>query len=635
MAHSVTTTQGSPAPDTKSSASTVGQSDSTITGNSSALDSKLSEHEDSIKQSNVAGNENSGDQISAATGTPPPSNEGDNVLEKVVSQAGKMKRKQIFLIVGALCLALFLAALDMTIISTALPTIARQFNANESGFSWMASSYLLANAACMPLWGKISDIWGRKPIILIANALFLVASLICALAKNLAMFLVGRALQGIGGGGLIILGQICISDLFSMRERPIYYAMFGATWAIAGSLGPIIGGALTQEVTWRWCFYLNLPVGSVSFLILLFLLKIETPKTPLFAGLRTIDWVGTLTIIGGTLMFLFGLEFGGVTFPWNSPTVICLIVFGVVVLALFGVYERRFAKYPIMPMSVFETWSNICILITNWAHGSVFIAGSYFLPLYFQTVLGAGPILSGVYVMPQVVSLSVLSLFGGVIIRKTGRYIEIIRAGTIIMTLGYGLYIDLQAYASWPRIIIYQIITGIGIGPNFQAPLIALQSSIRPSEVAAAISTFGFIRQLSTSTSVVLGTVVYQNVMRQSTQKLVDAVGPELAPRFGEAFAGADTQLMDSLTEAQRLAVREVFTHALSRGWIFYLCIAAVGCFFSMFIRKIELSKEHEVVKTGLEQQERGRQERLAAQKEKKRNKEKEKEDASKNKETV
>jgi Arabinose efflux permease len=257
---------------------------------------------------------------------------------------------------AALCLAVFLAALDMTIISTALPTIASTFGASESGYSWIASSYLLANAACIPLWGKISDIWGRKYIILLANIIFLVGSLICALAHNMAMIICGRAIQGVGGGGIIILANISVSDLFSMRDRPMYYGLFGATWAIAGALGPIIGGAFTTDVSWRWCFYLNLPVGGVSLVILFFFLHIESPKTPFLAGLRNIDWAGTLLIIGGTLMFLFGLEFGGVNYPWASAAVICLIIFGVLTWALAGLCEWKIAKYPVIPLRLFNEW---------------------------------------------------------------------------------------------------------------------------------------------------------------------------------------------------------------------------------------------------------------------------------------
>lgn len=512
------------------------------------------------------------------------------------------------------CFILFLTSILQTIISTALPTIAAQFGASQSGFSWIASSYLLANAACIPLWGKISDIWGRKHIIVMANVAFLVGSLICALANNMAMILAGRAIQGVGGGGIIILANISVSDLFSMRDRPMYYGLFGATWAIAGALGPIVGGAFTTNVTWRWCFYLNLPIGGVSLVILILFLHIESPKTPLLAGLRSIDWAGTFLIIGGTLMFLFGLEFGGVNYPWASATVICLIVFGVLTWGLAMIHEWKFAKFPIIPSRLFNEWYNILILMVCFCHGFVFIAGTYYLPLYFQTVLQATPILSGVYVLPMVLSLSIASVFTGIAMKKTGRFRELIIGGMVFILLGFGLFIDLKPYASWPRIIIYQLIAGIGIGPNFQAPLVAFQANIRPADMATATATFGFVRQLSTSMSVVLGTVIFQNIMGQQSDKLIASVGAETAATISASFAGSSKSLIDSLNPSQRRVVLGAYTHALNRMWIFYTAVAGVGLILSLFIRRRELTTQHTVQKTGLAEQERARQELIDAE---------------------
>lgn len=366
------------------------------------------------------------------------------------------------------------------------------------------------------------------------------------------------------------------------------------------------------------------PVGGISFAILLFWLKIHTPKTPLTAGLRAIDWVGTATIVGGTIMFLFGLEFGGVSHPWNSPTVICLIIFGAAVLGLFAFNEWKFAKYPIIPMTLFVDWSNVIALGCCWAHATVFIAGAYYVPLYFQTVLLVSPIMSGVYILPQIFSLSVLAGLVGFLIRKTGRYVEIIQLGMVFMTLGYGLFIDFKPYTSWPRLIIYQILAGIGAGPNFQAPLIALQSGLKPSDVAAATSTFGFIRQLSTATSIVLGGVVYQNVLKHQASKIISALGPDVGPTFISSFSAANLQRLRTLHPSQQHVVLEAYTYAFSRAWIFYTCIAGVGTIMSLFLRRKELSRQHELTKTGLEEQEKARQERLAEKREKKMQKEKE-----------
>jgi MFS family permease len=394
----------------------------------------------------------------------------------------------------------------------------------------------------------------------------------------------------------------------------MYYGLFGATWAVAGALGPVIGGAFTTNVTWRWCFYLNLPVGGVSLLILILFLHIESPKTPFWAGMRCIDWTGTFLIIGGTLMFLFGLEFGGVNYPWDSPTVICLIVFGVSTWALAMFLEWKVAKFPIIPPRLFNEWYNVLILLVCFCHGFTFIAATYYLPLYFQTVLQASPILSGVYVLPLVLSLAVGSMITGAVMKKTGRFREMIIGGMTLMALGFGLFIDLKVYASWPRIIIYQLIAGLGIGPNFQAPLVAFQANIRPADMATATATFGFVRQLSTSMSVVLGTVIYQNIMGQQSAKLIASLGPETAAAVSSSFGGSSKSLIESLTPSQRDVVLGAYTHALNRMWIFYTATACLGFVLALFIRRRELTRHHTVQKTGLAEQERARQELIDSQ---------------------
>lgn len=358
-----------------------------------------------------------------------------------------------------------------------------------------------------------------------------------------------------------------------------------------------------------------MPIGGFSFLILLLFFKVETPKTPFLAGLRSVDWSGTLFIVGGTLMFLFGLEFGGVSYPWDSATVICLIVFGVVVWVLAMLNEWKVAKYPIIPVRLFRNKHNITILLICFCHGFVFIATSYYLPLYFQSVLLASPIMSGVYVLPIVISLSIVSLFVGIIIKRTGRYREIIIFGMCFMLLGTGLFIDLKYYASWPRIIIYQIIAGIGVGPNFQSPLVAFQANIHPSDMATATATFGFVRQLSTSMSVVLGSVIYQNVLGQQMPRITKAIGPENASKLAHSFSGADKALVKSLSESQRKVVLQAYTLALSRMWIFYTAMAGLGLLLSLLVRPVELSKTNHGGRIGLEEQERARQERLASEK--------------------
>jgi EmrB/QacA subfamily drug resistance transporter len=511
---------------------------------------------------------------------------------------GRSKGK-VAVIMLALCMAVFLAALDVTIVTTALPTITEHFG-SASGYTWIGSAFMLANAASIPSWGKVSDIFGRKPMLLLANIIFMIGSLVAALSNSIGMLIAARAVQGLGGGGLVILVNITIGDLFSLRTRGAFYGIIGGVWAIASSIGPIIGGAFTESVSWRWCFWINLPLDGLAFIILLFFLDIETPKTPLIEGLKAIDWVGSLLIVGATLMFLFGLQYGGETYPWGSATVVCLLVFGVLTFALFILYEWKVPKYPVMPLGLFKSRTNIATLSVVFIHGVVFISGSYYLPLYFQAVLGATPILSGVYLLPTALALSAGSIGTGIFVGKVGLFLPPIYLGLFMLTLGYGLFIDFSAHSSWAKIIIYQIIAGVGVGPLFQAPIIALQAHINPRDIGTATATLGFIRQLATSTSVVIGQVVFQNSMSAKTPQLATVLGPELAQRLSGSEAGANTQVINSLPGPQKEAVRVAFADSLVPMWIMYTAFAAVGLLAGFCIKKKVLTSQHEETKTGL-----------------------------------
>ncbi|KAI9701675.1 MAG: hypothetical protein M1820_006446 [Bogoriella megaspora] len=516
--------------------------------------------------------------------------------------------------------ALGATALDVTIITTALPTISGHFH-SAAGYTWIGSAYLLGNAASVPSWGKVSDVFGRKPILLLANFVFFIGSLVAALSTSIGMLIAARAIQGIGGGGLIVLVNICISDLFSMRSRGAYFGIIGMVWALASAIGPLVGGAFTEKVTWRWCFYINLPLDGSAFLIILFFLDTKTPKTPIWEGLKSLDWLGSLTIIGGTLMFLFGLEYGGVSHPWSSAIVVCLIVFGITTWLLFGIIEWKLAEFPVMPLRLFKYRSNLASLGVCFIHGFVFISGSYYLPLYFQAVRGATPILSGVYTLATALPLSFVSAGTGVYIRKTGKYLPPIWFGMFFLTLGYGLFINFDADSNWAKIILYQIVAGIGVGPNFQAPLIALQTLVKPADIATATSTFGFIRQLATSISVVIGGVVFQNEMVKRGPQLAAALGPQTAQQLGGGNAGANVMVVNALPPNERAVARSAFADSLQPMWIMYAVFAGVGLIISLLIGKQSLSREHAENKTGLEAQREARLERLQEEEAKKESK--------------
>jgi Fungal trichothecene efflux pump (TRI12) len=293
----------------------------------------------------------------------------------------------------------------------------------------------------------------------------------------------------------------------------------------------------------------------------------DNPGTPVWAGLKALDWSGSLLIMGGTLMLLLGLNFGGVTFTWDSATVINLIVFGIFTGFLFGLNEWKLVKYPVIPPRLFHSWSSAASFAVCFCHGFIMMGVAYYLPLYFQAVLGVGPLLSGVYLLPYIVMNTVVGATTGLFIQKTGRYIPAVYLGLVMMTLGTGLMINLGLDANWPKIVVYQMIVAIGIGMNFEGPLLALQASIDVQDVATATSTMGFTRMLSTAVSAIIGGVVLQNQMAKESSTL-EVLGPEIAGWLQGGNATANIDLIKTLPLDQQLIVRGAFYRSLRTMWI-------------------------------------------------------------------
>ncbi|KAB8261437.1 major facilitator superfamily domain-containing protein [Aspergillus pseudonomiae] len=522
-------------------------------------------------------------------------------LEEPEIERGKI---QVFAIMVALCLSLFIAALDQTIVSTSLPTIASRLH-SASGYTWVGGAYLLASAAAAPIWAKLSDIWGRKPILLVAVLWFLLSSIVCAAAVNMKMLIAGRALQGIAGGGLLQLVMIVVSDLFSVRSRSLYMGILEFMWTISGGLGPILGGVFSEYVSWRWNFWINLPICGLAFILLFFYLDVHNPKTKVTDGLKAIDWLGSLSIIGFTLMVLLGLNFGGETFAWNSPQVICLIVFGSLFSIIFFCGEKYVAKYPLMPLKILKHRSNIAVSLVTLFHGAVFIACEYWLPLYFQSAKQASPMRSGLMVLPLVVAEGLFSGISGWLIHRTGRYAEQIWIGTVLLTLGTGLFIRLNPASPLVELIIFQVIGGAGSAILFAPPLIALQAMVAQDDTASATAMLGFIRTIAMSVSIVVGGVVFQNSMAGERSRLKSAgLMDEIVEELTGASAAASTEVIKTLNDPSKIrTVASAFSSSLQNMWIMYTCMAGVAVLASAFIVNQPLSEEHTETRTGLKEE--------------------------------
>ncbi|KAH6696947.1 major facilitator superfamily domain-containing protein [Plectosphaerella plurivora] len=517
---------------------------------------------------------------------------------------------QIALLMLALCLSVFLAALDAVLIATALPSIARAVSASDAGFAWIGAAYLLAMAAAVPLWGRASDILGRKPLIMTAQAFFMAGSLVSALAPDLAVLVAGRAVQGLGAGGVMALVNIVVGDMFSPRERGAYFGMIGAAWGLASGVGPLLGGGLTEGLSWRWCFWINLPVSAISLIILAVYMRKPVmaardirgrKKRSVVADLLAIDWLGAATFAAATLLLLVGLELGGTQRPWTSPLVLCLVFSGATMYGLFALTQARVSRHPLMPPLLFRDTAIVATYVATFFHGLTFASLAFFLPVYFQAVLGASPIHSGVWLLATAVPLALCTMCVGVLIRRTGRYIDIIRAAAAVTVLAMGLFVTFPPEPDWARIITFQIVAALGVAPNLQALLIGLQARVSKEDLAAGTAAFAFVRNVSVGIGVVIGQVMLQSAMGMRRGEMVEAgVDAALAERLsgGGAIAtmgGGMTEL--GLGGLQADLVRRCLTDGLGRLWVMQCVTAAAGLVSTIFIRQVDLDGRGEEAK--------------------------------------
>lgn len=421
--------------------------------------------------------------------------------------------------------------------------------------------------------------------------------------------LTGRVIQGIGAGGQLGLVNVTIADIISIRERGLYLSFIGMTWAFASAIGPVLGGVFTGMAPWGWrfCFIINIPTGLAAMTAIQIFLHLQSPKITIRDGLKRIDWAGTFLIISGTLLFLIGLEFGGVQHPWNSPIIVSFITIGLLLLVAFLLVEWKHATNPIIPLRLFHNRTNIAAYTMALTHGIVFLGGCYFLPFYFQSVRGDTPLLSGVYVLPFVLPLSLASGATGVIIAKTGRYQEVIWCGCAVMLLGTGLLLDLDRTSNWGKLAMYQALAGAGAGPLFQGPLIAIHSTIAAKDIGTATTTFAFLRTLGTSLAISIGMVVFSNQMQAQIPELAKTLRPDVLAMITGKEASASVERVKTLPERERWIAQDAYGEGVHAMWFFFLGCAAVCAVAAAGLGKHHLSKKVESSQPAVDRKDRKR----------------------------
>ncbi|KAF2162368.1 hypothetical protein M409DRAFT_37425 [Zasmidium cellare ATCC 36951] len=500
------------------------------------------------------------------------------------------------MIMSSFCIGGALVSIDSVIVSVALPTIADTLNMNSAEYSWIESAYLLAGAATMPACEPVSDSVGRKLVLAFGLTLFLLGSILAALARHPSLLIAGRTVQGIGEGAFTVMANVCFADLFSLSERGLYIAMYAGASCLGAALAPLIGAALTRGPGWRWCFWIALPFTTIALVLALIFLPFPLAKSPKPQDLRRIDVWGILLVTSCTVLLLLGLQFGGIFLPWQSAVVISLLSVGGAVLLVFicQIFWRHPAR-PLMPLHLFRNRTGVACLSISFFHGFTYLTVLYYVPLYMQLVLEIGLIRIGCLLLTTAVPTTIFTILAALIIRKTGRYARVIQTSTAFMAFALGLSITLPAYRSWPRLILFQLILAVGVGPLFQAPLIGLQAAVSKDEGASAYAVAIFLRTIASTIGLVVGQVVISNGIKQKASLLVAAGIPEDLVRRLQRDVSTLVQFgkLGRLgAQTQQVALKSAVTFSLSRVWVVCTAVAAAGLVASLLIEDLPLSRD-------------------------------------------
>lgn len=479
--------------------------------------------------------------------------------------------------IGALLLGMLLAALDQTIVSTALPTIVSDLGGLEH-LSWVVTAYMLASTAATPLWGKLGDQYGRKKLFQTAIVIFLVGSALCGLARNMPELIGFRALQGLGGGGLMVLSMAIVGDIVPPRDRGRYQGLFGAVFGGTSVLGPLLGGLFVDHLSWRWVFYINLPIGVVALAVIAAVLHIPVSRVP-----HRIDYLGTFLIAAVAVCLVLMTSLGGTTYPWSSWRIIGLGVVGVLLLAPFIAVERRAAE-PVLPLGLFRIHTFALCSVIGFVVGFAMFGSMTYLPTFLQVVHGVSPTLSGVHMLPMVAGLLIASTGSGQIVSRTGRYKVFPIAGTAVMTIGLLLLHQLDPTVSTAKMSVYFFVFGFGLGLVMQVLVLIVQNSVGYEDLGVATSGATFFRSIGASFGVsIFGTIFTSNL----GPRIADALaGVHLPPGVTPDALKSDPRIIHRLPPAQRTGVLDAYSQSITDVFLYAVPPALLAFALAWLLRE-------------------------------------------------